>query len=43
MFFYEILRIGYDCRSDGIQWILTALQNNGDKVTEGDLPVFLDE
>lgn len=40
---YEMLRLGRDCRKNGIQWLVRVIWNHGDKVTVQNLPSFLDE
>lgn len=43
MFLYEILRIGLDCRNEGISWVIRVLWGYGEKVNLDQLPKFLDQ
>lgn len=42
-FLYKILKVGFDCRNKGLEWIIHMLWNLGQKVLYINLPDFLDK
>ncbi|CAD8094648.1 unnamed protein product [Paramecium primaurelia] len=41
-FLLELLKIGLDCRSQGLSWIIKAVWDSGEKIAEASFPPYLD-
>ncbi|CAD8102058.1 unnamed protein product [Paramecium sonneborni] len=41
-FLLELLKIGLDCRSQGLSWIIKAIWDSGEKISDSNFPPFLD-
>ncbi|CAD8196189.1 unnamed protein product [Paramecium octaurelia] len=41
-FLLELLKIGLDCRSQGLSWIIKAVWDSGEKIAEANFPPYLD-
>ncbi|CAK84083.1 unnamed protein product (macronuclear) [Paramecium tetraurelia] len=41
-FLLELLKLGLDCRSQGLSWIIKAIWDSGEKIADSNFPTYLD-
>ncbi|CAD8191467.1 unnamed protein product [Paramecium pentaurelia] len=41
-FLLELLKLGLDCRSQGLSWIIKAIWDSGEKISDSNFPPYLD-